>query len=542
MSKLRQKTGAPPATGGVFKDGQSVATEGSTMVDAGKVQRDDAAPILPARDAFFETIDADEQAFLDEASVGELLRGARLTRGDFNIDAVAEELNIKKRVIDGIEMIDPTRLPKDVFLKNSIRAYVQYLKPEFPYPTEYAVEKFFDELTEARAKLAAEQAAARAEAQAAREAAAAEQSEPLSEAPKPFVLPSEDLPAPKPALPRPAPKKRHVIDDFAPPPPTPVYQPPAEPFWSKIAPALTAGAALAVVSGLAWGAWSLLEDIQRIGLQSPEDQVAELTVIDRRDGVARVADVARPSAEAYGDGGVLTQVYSAPKSGRGIDGPIADLSPRDVGAFRSIAVDDDPVDPAVRRAGVDPAATAVDLGSLNAPPLELETAGVAGQDQVVSASVDAGAAQQGVENAAVVLPPQGSQAAVNPVAPARDWRGPKLALHADGDIWVRVVDTLGVTIFIGNIADGEMIALPHNTGPLVLRTGNAGGTVLLLDGKAFGPVGGRGRVLTLEFEPSQIEAEFPYLPQITEKVRQGADAEPVRTAEPVVQTPENVQQ
>ncbi|MEL6281983.1 MAG: hypothetical protein AAFQ73_04425, partial [Pseudomonadota bacterium] len=87
MSKLRQKTGAPPATGGVFKDGQSVATEGSTMVDAGKVQRDDAAPILPARDAFFETIDADEQAFLDEASVGELLRGARLTRGDFNIDA-----------------------------------------------------------------------------------------------------------------------------------------------------------------------------------------------------------------------------------------------------------------------------------------------------------------------------------------------------------------------------------------------------------------------------------------------------------------------
>lgn len=95
------------------------------MVDAGKVQRDDAAPILPARDAFFETIDADEQAFLDEASVGELLRGARLTRGDFNIDAVAEELNIKKRVIDGIEMIDPTRLPKDVFLKNSIRAYVQ---------------------------------------------------------------------------------------------------------------------------------------------------------------------------------------------------------------------------------------------------------------------------------------------------------------------------------------------------------------------------------------------------------------------------------
>ena len=511
------------------------------MGDASKTLQSVGEPELPARAAFFETIDEDERSFLDDASIGELLRGARLTRGDFDIERVAEELNIKKRVIDGIEMIDPSRLPKDVFLKNAIRAYVQYLKPQFPYPTEYAIEKFFAELTAARARIAAEEAAARAEAEAQRAAAdaeagaeprigAADGGKPGTRDWKPFVLSEgETAGGAAPARPVAPVKKRHVIDDFAPPPapPGPAYQPPREPMWSQIAPAATLVAAIGVFGGLAWGAWTLLEDAQRIGLADSGAAPTELRVVERRDGALRSADVVRPAADAYGEGGVLSRVYQPPET-KGIDGPIAEISSADAGVFRGYADDAEPVDPAERRAGLDAATAAAALQRV-------------------------GALQPGAEptqDAAVVLPPAGAATPIlaptpqdaGSAAEAKIWRGPKLGIHANGVIWVRVVDVLGDTVFQGNIEDGEMVALPHDRGTLVLRTGNAGGTVLVVDGHAFGPVGERGRVLTVEIAPSQIAATYPPLPELTARIRESEAAEPVRTAEPGIGATENAQQ
>nr|WP_051341302.1 helix-turn-helix domain-containing protein [Azospirillum halopraeferens] len=70
----------------------------------------------------------------------------------------------------------------------------------------------------------------------------------------------------------------------------------------------------------------------------------------------------------------------------------------------------------------------------------------------------------------------------------------RIQLRATADSWVQVRDGSGELLFTRVLRPGEVYRVPDRPG-LRLRTGNAGGLVLVVDGVAGQPLGGNGQVL-----------------------------------------------
>ncbi|MEO1329020.1 MAG: DUF4115 domain-containing protein, partial [Pseudomonadota bacterium] len=116
------------------------------------------------------------------------------------------------------------------------------------------------------------------------------------------------------------------------------------------------------------------------------------------------------------------------------------------------------------------------------------------------------------------LGPEGAHGAAVSALPV-----PSFALRAVDDTWISVQsfrpDGSRATFYEGVLSPTEMLALPDDLGPLRLRTGNAGGAVLIVDGRAYGPVGDPGAVLTVsDVTPDGAAAIFAPNAEITQRV------------------------
>jgi cytoskeleton protein RodZ len=87
-----------------------------------------------------------------------------------------------------------------------------------------------------------------------------------------------------------------------------------------------------------------------------------------------------------------------------------------------------------------------------------------------------------------VSPSQAAAATVPPAAPQ-----PRVVLSATADAWMQVRDKSGQVLLNRVLHPGEFWAVPAQ-GSLVLTTGNAGGTDILVDGTTLPPLGASGAV------------------------------------------------
>ncbi|MEO1493725.1 MAG: RodZ domain-containing protein [Pseudomonadota bacterium] len=222
--------------------------------------------------------------------------------------------------------------------------------------------------------------------------------------------------------------------------------------------ALTSSAALiALVAGLGYGGYALLQDIQRVGFAPlPEAPVvvADAPLISAPE--ISGGQVTRPAANDYADGGLLAAVALPtdlpPLEFSRRDGPISAIDPNESGIF------------AYRQ---DPAVEGFDSA-----------------DDVIAAA-EAMAARRAAEQKAS---DQVAEAAPEPVEKG-------VALIAAEKTWIRVRDGDRSILFEGTLNVGERFALPPRADAPVLRTGNAGGIFVVVDGVRYGPVGRRGAVL-----------------------------------------------
>jgi len=109
--------------------------------------------------------------------------------------------------------------------------------------------------------------------------------------------------------------------------------------------------------------------------------------------------------------------------------------------------------------------------------------------------------QQAEAPPAPVISPSSAAAAVPP--PPQDQ--PRIVLRASADAWLQVRDRSGQVLLSRTLRAGETWDVPARSN-LLLTTGNAGGTDLLVDGVATGPLGGNGAVRRdLPLDPDQIK-------------------------------------
>ena len=282
--------------------------------------------------------------------------------------------------------------------------------------------------------------------------------------------------APTAAGPKPARKPSDPVEALA--NPKALFIPQQESFWSDIEPRAI-GAVLvliALVCGLGYGGWSLLQEVQRVTLAPGENAPGVVTALDPVEGtgmaepaldLSDTTDLAQALPQPEGlDRLYRPQILEAPVL-TARDGPIAAIDP-----------------------GLTQVPAAQDMAADQAPP----DAGTA----IQRALAEAGAAEFG--------PPLPEQAAaaitVAPDAPA-------LELLAARPAWVRVTSADG-TVLLEKIMDaGERFTLPALEEPPLLRTGNSGAVYFAVNGQTYGPAApGPQVVKNIKLSPDDVTGSF----------------------------------
>jgi len=227
-------------------------------------------------------------------------------------------------------------------------------------------------------------------------------------------------------------------------------------------------ALLALVGGLGYGGYTLLQSIQRVGfapLPEAPDVVVKAPSITQpsiEGGLLR-----RPDANVYQGDGVLAAITPAelpPPALPTRDGPISAIDPATSGVFR----DRDPA-----------------LANYAATRSE----GIMAEDESTFA------ATARVEPVPVEAVPSGP---------------PTVVIHAADTAWIRVRDGDTAVVFEGILDAGDRFQIPPRIDAPVLRAGNAGSVFVLVDGAPYGPVGNSGQVLkNLSLLAADIESKVP---------------------------------
>jgi cytoskeleton protein RodZ len=123
--------------------------------------------------------------------------------------------------------------------------------------------------------------------------------------------------------------------------------------------------------------------------------------------------------------------------------------------------------------------------------------------------VEPGIAQQAEGPSAPSISPSSAAAAVTPppevAAPPAPSDQSRILLRANADAWVQVRDRAGQVLVSRILHAGETWAVPARPN-LLLTTGNAGGTDLVVDGVTSPPLGGNGLVRRdLALDPDLIK-------------------------------------
>jgi hypothetical protein len=239
---------------------------------------------------------------------------------------------------------------------------------------------------------------------------------------------------------------------------------------------LGAVAALAaLVSGLGYGAWAVLENIQRVDF-AQRDEAPEATIAPPEFGsIGRIiqASAAAPIIDAAALAAVYAAQEAPPPEPPQRDGPIAALDPDLSGVYgrptaEQIARAEETLEPArgLDRSGLPLAA---------ATPAEANLIALA-------------------------------ETAPSPAPPAP--KGVRLVFAEDA--WVRVRDGAGAVLHEALMRAGGEWRAPEAAEGLTLRAGNAGGVFVEVDGALYGPLGGRGAVVSgLALEPAALVGALP---------------------------------
>ncbi|MCF3974024.1 helix-turn-helix domain-containing protein [Paracoccus salsus] len=382
-----------------------------------------------------ENVQVEEvQHFLDDDTrLGDIMRGERATLGKSLLD-VQRELRIRASYVAAIENCDITAFDTPSFIAGYVRSYARYLgmDPDWTF-RRFCVESGFQP-THGMAAAAS--------------------------GPKPVRRPSD--PAEALANPR------------------ALFIPQQESFWADFEPRAIGSilVLVAVVSGLAYGGWSVLQEVQRVTLAPGEDVPGVVTALDPVEGAGMsepaldmtdTADLAKnlPQPEAL-DRLYRPQILEAPVL-TARDGPIA------------------AIDPGLSMPAQSPTATVDDMTAA------VETASVAASDPT--------ATHYGPQL------PEGAEAPAAVRTLAED--APQMELLAARPAWVRVTSIDG-TVLLEKIMDaGERFTLPKLEEPPKLRTGNSGAVYFAVNGQTYGPAApGPQVVKNIELSPGSLTERF----------------------------------
>ncbi|KIC43032.1 4-hydroxy-3-methylbut-2-en-1-yl diphosphate synthase [Ruegeria sp. ANG-R] len=348
-----------------------------------------------------EDMDVRPKGFDDyEVRLGDVMRGERATMGKSLLD-VQRELRIKANYIAAIENADPDAFDTPGFIAGYVRSYARYLgmNPDETFST-FCQESGF----EVAHGMSAEASVVK---------------------------------KPQGGLPTRGPMGR---DPFI-SPSTP-YIPGRESVVSQIEPRAIGSTLvlLAVIGGIGYGGWSVLNRIQQVQVSPVEQAPVVLTDLDPLDAAQtrperdQLASAGAPSPEAL-DRLYRPQALDVPVL-VARDAPISTLDPRNVGTFRAPE-----------------------------PP----------QIQVTEVhTVERPALPQVVEKLDTTL----KIVAVNPS-------------------WMRVTAADGSVIFegtLGTVEQGSTFEVPLTEEPPQLRAGASGSVYFSMNGEHFGPVGAPGTV------------------------------------------------
>ncbi|MBY6200456.1 DUF4115 domain-containing protein [Maritalea mobilis] len=404
-------------------------TEGTNMPYG-----DDPSTAEPASPDF-------ENYDLSDVSLGDLMRGERATLGKSLLD-VERELRIRATYIAAIENGDVGAFQSPGFIAGYVRSYARYLQMD----PEWTFRRFCDE-TGFRG----------VHGFSAKQAAEARRSTP--DVPR-RVDPNEVM-------------ARAPIG----------FAPMRDSVLSRVEPgALGSFAVLIVLAlGIGYGAWAVLNDIQRLQIAPVDDAPAPLAQLDPLAGATEGAfdveqgfDIAVPEPESIG------RLYRPQPLEAPVIAPrneaLATLDPDEVGT----------------------------LTGLRANP-ELE----------------------GTEFA--VAAPDREQAATGTVQ-VTETGSDEVLLFAVRPTWIRVTSPSGTTLFEGTLNAGDSYALPETDGAPLLRSGNAGSLYFAVNGVTLGPAGvGASIVRDVELSADAISSNYamadanadPDLPEVAELVLGG---------------------
>lgn len=413
-----------------------------------------------------------------EVKLGDYLRGERASMGKSLLD-VQRELRIRADYIAAIENADASVFPFTGLAAGYVRSYARYLGLD----GDDVYRRFCDESGFTGVEMTEDFTPVRQKRRP--EAAAAAKSQPAGE---------EAGRQPK------APSRPHVSDQVV----------IGNRFLKSNTSAMRMdlGASLrglasvavlaALVGGLGWGGWNLLQDLQRLGF-APLPTAPEVMVT--------APDILAPAgpelAEAAEEGGSVTlaSVYAdqeiAPETFASRDGPISAIDPKSAGIYALPAPE-----------------------PLSAPQVLLTSA----------------PAPEGAEQAAASAEAPGDETAIAAAAPV----SPNLVdVYATEDAWVRIRDGERKVLFTGILGPGERFTLPEGVQAPELRAGNAGAVYIVVGGAAFGPLGnGPAVAKKVKLTPDAVRAAWPAAPHIAagqpagSNLREASSGE--QPAEPVV--------
>ncbi|MFT4149648.1 MAG: DUF4115 domain-containing protein [Paracoccaceae bacterium] len=360
--------------------------------------------------------------------LGDVMRGERATLGKSLLD-VQRELKIKATYIAAIENADVSAFESQGFVAGYVRSYARYLGMD---PDE-AFARFCRE-----ANFVVAHGMSPGASTATMTAARSRKAEPRSGDP---------------------------LGD-----PNALFVPRTEKWFTRIEPGAVGSVAvlLVLIGALAYGGWSVLQEVQRVQL-APVDQapavVAEIDPLGNVRGDAPLVrsapaetDLAMAEADNSAQPDAADRLYRPEALDVPVltsrDGPIAAINPR---AGQAAVAD------AQTGAGMEDAINAA----------VAEAAGTEADPQVVAANA------------------------------------PPVELLAVRPSWVRVSSADGTVLFEKILDAGERYVVPQFEEPAVLRSGNSGSVYFAVNGKTYGPAAPGAQVIKgVKLSPQALTGKY----------------------------------
>ncbi|MEC8580684.1 MAG: helix-turn-helix domain-containing protein [Pseudomonadota bacterium] len=384
-----------------------------------------------------------------EIRLGDVMRGERATLGKSLLD-VQREIRIKASYIAAIENCDPTAFDTPGFIAGYVRSYARYLGMD---PDE-TFASFCKESGFSTAHGMSEKASGAAKS------GVSDRAIKTSSAADPFA---------QPKLP---------------------FAPSRDSFLSQIEPGAIGSSLvlIALVCGLGYGGYSVLQEVQRVRLAPVEQTPVVLSDLDPVE-TAFNSTVDQPEQPTEDVAGVFT-----PPSNEALDrlyrpqaldvpvlvardAPISTLDPSEGGAFAS-------------------------LDQRNLPSADALTSEF-----------------DGIETALA----EAMQSATPQTPKVFEDNAPGVTLMAVRPSWVRVRSADGSVIYETIMNAGDTYQVPQTTDPATLRIGESGAVYFVMNGETYGPVGPRGSVTSnLALSVDELQAKY----QVAE-IQQDADLERV---------------